>query len=314
MDAEVDGLREMARFHATHGVTALVPTTWSASEEAIRDALGAIAAAGGPVDGGATILGAHLEGPWLNQRRAGAQDSSHIRTPNVPEARRLLDTGVVRLVTLAPEIDGSAEVIAECRARHVTVAAGHTEASLSDMVQAVARGVRHVTHTYNAMAGFGHREPGTVGAALTLPELRCELIADGVHVHPAAMSLLARAKGPEGVVLVSDATRAAGLPDGPVDLGGREAHSCGGVVRLPDGCLAGSALTLDVALATFARATGGDWSEAWRVSSGNAAATLGVETKGHLALGCDADLVLLDDQAVVQLTMVEGRIVFRKGH
>src|SRR5438445_5280490 len=115
------------------------------------------------------------------------------------------------------------------------------------MVEAVRLGVRQVTHTYNAMSPFGHREPGTVGAALTLPDLRCELIADGVHVHPAAMALLARAKGAGGVVLVSDATRAAGLPEGQVDLGGRPAVSAGGALRLADGRLAGSVCTLEVA-------------------------------------------------------------------
>src|SRR5205807_2588911 len=144
-------------------------------------------------------------------------------------------------------------------------------------------------HTYNAMGRLGHREPGTVGAALTLPELRCELIADGVHVHRAAMAVLARAKGPRGVVLVSDATRAAGLPEGPVDLGGREARHCAGAVRLADGRLAGSALTLDVALAVFADAAGWGWADLWRATSGNAAAALGLERKGRLVAGGDAD-------------------------
>lgn len=313
MDADGDGLRRMARFHAAHGVTAILPTTWTASQAATRAALEAIAAATGPVDGGATILGAHLEGPWINPTRCGAQDARSIRPPDLSEARRLLDTGVVRLVVLAPELPGSAAVIEECRARGVAVAAGHTEAGFEDMVEAVRRGVRHVTHTYNAMAGFGHREPGTVGAALALPELRCELIADGLHVHPAAMAVLARAKGPDGVVLVSDATRAAGLPEGPIDLGGREALHRGGAVRLADGRLAGSVLTLDVALRTFARASGWGWADRWRAASGNAAAALGLMGKGSLVPGGDADLVLLDSDGVVRLTVVEGRIVFRAG-
>ncbi|HEV7863442.1 MAG TPA: amidohydrolase family protein, partial [Acidimicrobiia bacterium] len=149
MDADPDGLRRMARFHATHGVTSLLPTTWAASPAAIEAAVEAIAEAGGPVDGGATILGAHLEGPWINPARAGAQDPAGIRPPDLVEARRLLDIrpgpprpgaprpnpglsggtgGVVRLVALAPEMPGAADVIGECRARGVTVAAGHTEA------------------------------------------------------------------------------------------------------------------------------------------------------------------------------------------
>ncbi|MDQ1515118.1 MAG: N-acetylglucosamine-6-phosphate deacetylase [Actinomycetota bacterium] len=314
MDADPDGLRRMARFHATHGVTALVPTTWSAPPAALDAAVGAIAEVVGPVDGGATILGAHLEGPWINPARAGAQDASGIRLPDVAEARRLLGGGMVRLVALAPEMPGAGDVIAECRARGVTVSAGHTEAGWDEMVAAVGAGVRHVTHTFNAMAGLGHREPATVGAALALPELRCELIADGRHVHPGAMAVLARAKGPGGVVLISDAVRAAGLPDGEVDLGGRAAQHCCGAVRLPDGRLAGSVLTLDGAVRRFAAATGWGWSDLARAAAGNAADALGLTTKGRLAAGADADLVLLGDDGAgeVVLTVVEGRIVHHR--
>ena len=336
MDGDPDGLRRMARFHATHGVTALLPTTWAASPAAIEAAVGAIAEAAGPVDGGATILGAHLEGPWINPARAGAQDPAGIRPPDVLEARRLLEVrpgprpatrppaaesrprgtggGVVRLVALAPEMPGADDVIAECVGRGVVVAAGHTEAGWDDMVAAVGAGVRHVTHTFNAMPGLGHREPGTAGAALALAELRCELIADGHHVHPAAMAVLARAKGPGGVVLISDAVRAAGLPEGDVDLGGRVAQHCCGAVRLPDGRLAGSVLTLDVALRSFAAASGWGWSDLARAAAGNAADALGLTTKGRLAAGADADLVLLADDGAgdVLLTVVEGRIVHRR--
>jgi N-acetylglucosamine-6-phosphate deacetylase len=217
-------------------------------------------------------------------------------------------------VALAPEMPGAVDVIRECRARGVTVSAGHTEAGWEEMVAAVAAGVRHVTHTFNAMAGLGHRAPGTVGAALGLPELCCEVIADGHHVHPGAMAVLARAKGPGGVVLISDAVRAAGLPDGAVDLGGRAAQHCCGAVRLPDGRLAGSVLTLDVAVRRFAAATGWGWSDLARAGAGNAADALGLTTKGRLAAGADADLVLLGDDGAgeVVLTVVEGRIVHRR--
>ena len=316
MDADPEALRRLARFHAVHGVTALLPTTWSAPPAALEAAVGAIAEAMGPVDGGATIVGAHLEGPWINPARAGAQDPAGIRPPDVAEARRLLDVrpGVVRLVALAPEMPGAGEVIGECVGRGVVVAAGHTEAGWDDMVAAVRAGVRHVTHTFNAMAGLGHREPATVGAALALPELRCELIADGHHVHRGAMAVLARAKGPEGVVLISDAVRAAGLPEGDVDLGGRTAQHCCGAVRLADGRLAGSVLTLDVAVRHFAAATGWPWPDLARAAAGNAAEALGLSTKGRLAAGLDADLVLVGDDGTgeVLLTVVEGRIVHRR--
>src|SRR5688572_21107559 len=165
MDADPDGLRRMARFHARHGVTALLPTTWSAPPAALEAAVGAIAEAAGPVEGGATIVGAHLEGPWINPARAGAQDPAGIRPPDAAEARRLLDLrpGTVRLVALAPEMPGADEVIGECRERGVVVAAGHTEANWSEMVAAVAAGVRHVTHTVNAMAVRRDRNLGSAG-------------------------------------------------------------------------------------------------------------------------------------------------------
>ena len=316
MDADPDGLRRMSRFHARHGVTSLLPTTWSASPSALEAAVSAIAAAVGPVDGGATILGAHLEGPWINPARAGAQDPSGIRLPDVAEARRLLGIrpGTVRLVALAPEMPGAGAVISECVNAGVVVSAGHTEASWEEMADAVGAGVRHVTHTFNAMAGLGHRTPGTAGAALALPELRCELIADGHHVHAGAMAVLARAKGPGGVILISDAVRAAGLPEGDVDLGGRPAQHCCGAVRLSDGTLAGSVLTLDVALRNFAAATAWDWSDLARAAAGNAADALGLPKKGRLARGLDADLVLLGDDGAgdVVLTVAEGRIVHRR--
>ena len=311
MDADPDALRHLARFHARHGVTALLPTTWSASEGELAAALKAVSAVTGPVDGGATILGAHLEGPWINADRCGAQNPAAIRAPDPVEAGRLLDCGVVRLVALAPELVGAEAVIEACRNRGVVVAAGHTDAGYDQMAQAVRLGVTQMTHTFNAMSSFGHRDPGAVGAALALPELRCELIADGVHVHPGAMAVLARAKGPDGVVLVSDATRAAGLPEGPVDLGGRIGHHAGGAVRLADGRLAGSALTLDVALRHFAAATGWPWEHLWRATSATAAAALSLATKGHLSVGADADLVLIDDDFTVRLTVAGGRIVHR---
>jgi N-acetylglucosamine-6-phosphate deacetylase len=311
MDADPDALRHMARFHATHGVTALLATTWSAPEADLAAALKAIGAVTGPVEGGATILGAHLEGPWINAGRCGAQDPTAIRPPDAAEATRLLDSRLVRLVALAPELDGAAAVIEACRRRGVVVSAGHTDASYDQMAEAVRLGVTQVTHTFNAMSGFGHRDPGTVGAALAFPELRCELIADGIHVHPGAMAVMARAKGPDGVILVSDATRAAGLPEGPVNLGGRAGHHAGGAVRLADGRLAGSALTLDVALRHFAAATGWSWEDLWRATSANAAAALGLATKGHLSTGADADLVLIDEDWIVRLTIVAGRVVHR---
>jgi N-acetylglucosamine-6-phosphate deacetylase len=310
MDADPDGLRRMARWYASHGVTAWCPTTWTGSERDTLRAVEAIAEVVGPVEGGATVLGAHLEGPFLNPARCGAQEQSLIRPAGRAEAGRLLDTGVLRLLALAPEVEGNAWLVAEAAARGVTVAAGHTDATYEQALRAVAAGVRHVTHTFNAMRPLRHREPGMVGAALDLDELACELVADNVHVHPAAMRLLLRAKGPGGVVLVTDAVRAAGLPDGAYDLGDRQAINMDGAIRLADGTLAGSVLTLDRALRNLQAASGRPLAELWPVSSRNAARSIGADaTKGSLEPGKDADLVLLDADLQVVATVAEGAVV-----
>ncbi|HYY79859.1 MAG TPA: N-acetylglucosamine-6-phosphate deacetylase [Actinomycetes bacterium] len=310
MDADPDGLRRMARFFARHGVTAWCPTTWTGSERDTLRALEAVAEVAGPVDGGATVLGAHLEGPFLNPARCGAQDRSLIRVAGPAEVERLLASGVVRLLAVAPEVEGNAWLVAAAAGRGVTVAAGHTDATYQQALRAVADGVRHVTHAFNAMRPLGHREPGMLGAALTVPELTCELIADNVHVHPAVMRLLLRAKGSEGVVLVTDAVRAAGLPDGAYELGDRQAIKIDGAIRLGDGTLAGSVLTLDRALHNLQAASGRPLAELWPATSRNAVRALGLDAAtGSLAPGKDADLVLLGPDLEVVATVVQGEIV-----
>jgi N-acetylglucosamine-6-phosphate deacetylase len=311
MDADPEGLVRMARFFAAHGVTAWLPSTLTASGPDTERALEAVRAVAGPVDGGATILGAYLEGPYLNPAKAGAQDPAQIRPADRAEAARLLDPGVARVLVLAPEIEANRWLIADAVARGVTVSAGHTDATYDQAVAAVEDGVRHVTHAFNAMRPLGHREPGMLGAALTLPELRCELIADNVHVHPAVMRLLFAAKGPAGVVLVSDSLRATGLPEGAYTVGDRPVFAMDGAIRLADGTLAGSVLTLDRALHNLQAATGRPLAELWPAASRNAAQAIGVDdAKGSLEPGKDADLVLLDPALKVVVTVVEGSIVY----
>jgi N-acetylglucosamine-6-phosphate deacetylase len=311
MDGDVDGLQEMARFLAEHGVTSFLPTTWTGPRDQTRLAVEAVAEAmrqARPASC-ARILGAHMEGPYLNPERAGAQDPSQMQPPEPGELERYLDTGVVRLMTVAPELHGP--VVDELRRRGITASAGHTDATYAQMVAAVERGVRHATHTFNAMRPLHHREPGTVGACLTLGELRCELIADGHHVAPAAMDVLLRARGRDAVVLVSDAVRPTGLPEGEHRLDDRAIEVRGGAVRLPDGALAGSVLTLDRALRNLADATGHEPWELWPAASANAAASIGAgDRKGRLEPGMDADLVLLDASARVSLTIVEGEVAY----
>lgn len=313
MDADAAGLRAMGRFYASHGVTSFLATTWTAPDAQIGAALDCVAEvmAVGRQAGEARLLGVHLEGPYIEPSRAGAQDHAQVRTAERQEALAYLDRDVIRIITLAPEIAANGWLIDECVARGVTVSAGHTSADYEAALRAVARGVSHVTHTYNAMTPLHHRDPGLVGAALTVIGLRCELIADTVHVHPTPMRILSTARGDEGVVLITDAVRPTGLPDGAYELGGRIVALRDGAVRLPGGGLSGSVLTMDRALRNLARVTDRDPAELWRSASANAAHAAGVgERKGTLAPGLDADLVLLDGDVEVLLTVVEGAIAY----
>jgi N-acetylglucosamine-6-phosphate deacetylase len=313
MDADPDGLRAMARFYARHGVTAFLATTWTDTAARIEAALDVIAELQGPQPDGAILLGAHLEGPYLNPARCGAQSTTHIRRADQTEATALLDRDVIRLVALAPEYEENRWLVAECVQRGIIVSAAHTAATYEQLRAAIALGLSQTTHTFNAMTGLHHREPGVVGAALTSREIRCELIADNIHVHPAAMRVLYAAKGADGVILVTDAIRGAGMPDGEYPIDDRTVLVRDGAVRLPDGTLAGSILTMDRALANFMHATGEPLEAIWQVSSLNAARALGIsDRKGSLERGKDADLVLVDDRLAVQMTVAGGRIVYRR--
>ncbi len=310
MDASPDGLQTIARFCAQHGVTAFLPTTWTASQEETSRALDVVTELTGQVTGGATILGAHMEGPYLNAAKCGAQAPQHIRRAEPTEVRRFLDHSRVKLVALAPEYPENLWLIDECVRRGITVAAAHTAATYQQMLVAVEHGLRQATHTFNAMVGLSHRDPGTVGAVMTIPQIRAELIADNIHVHPAAMKILVQVKGPDKVILVTDAIRGAGMADGEYRIDQRTIHVHAGAARLPDGTLAGSILTMDRALRNIMHATNLSLREAWPMTSRNAAQSIGVVmTKGTLEVGKDADLVLLDGDGSVLMTVVEGEIV-----
>src|SRR5215207_3773175 len=312
MDASPSGLEAMARFYASHGVTSFLATTWTAGREPILKALELVEEMQGPIQNGATLLGVHLEGPYLHPARCGAQDVRLIRRAEKEEALEFLESGVIRLLALAPEFDENLWLIDECVQRGITVSAAHTAATYEQMQIAAQHGVTQSTHTFNAMTGLSHREPGTVGAALTIPQISCELIADNIHVHPAVQKILVDVKTPSGVILITDAIRAAGLPEGEYMLDERSVNIQDGAVRLADGTLAGSILTMERALQNLCSATGRPLTELWPTSSLNAARAIGISSrKGSLEGGKDADLVLLDDSFHVHLTVAQGEIVFR---
>jgi len=309
MDANPEALREMARFYARHGVTAFLATTMSAPAADILAALWNIAEVMRLGTGGAALLGAHVEGPYLDVERRGCQDAALVRGADPAEYGPMLDTGVVRLLTLAPEIPANRPLIRYAVERGVTVAIGHTRASYDEVCRAVDLGATQVTHLFNAMDPLHHREPGAVGAALTLDALSCQLIADNIHIHPAVLNLALCAKGPERIILVTDAMGGTGMPDGEYTLGGLAVTVREGVARIASGSLAGSTLTLERAVRHIMAAGQVSLYEALSMASSTPARALGLTRKGAIAVGMDADLILLDESANVLMTMVCGEIV-----
>ncbi|WP_432521006.1 N-acetylglucosamine-6-phosphate deacetylase [Kineococcus sp. SYSU DK006] len=318
MDGNVPGLLTMASFFASHGVTSFLPTTWTADRAETLRALEAIAEAVDTSTGagaaGARVLGAHMEGPYLSDVRCGAQDPHQVRGVDREEAAAFLDTGAVRLITVAPESEGAGDLIDECVRRGVAVSIGHTDATYEQVDAALARGASHMTHAFNAMSPFSARVPGAVGAALALPGFDAEVIADDVHVHPGAVRALVRARGLQEVVLVTDAIRPTGSTgEQELTMAGRPVAVRDGAVRFPSGQLVGSVLTMDAALGNVRRATGLPLEELWPIVSANPARSAGVaRSKGRLEVGMDADLVVVDDRhdgVRVVMTVVGGRIV-----
>ena len=299
-------IRACAALHARHGTTSFLATTITAPADDIANAVTAIAAAAADRQPGeARILGAHLEGPYLNPERLGAQPP-FAQAPDVAFIGELCARAPVRLVTLAPECDPGHALIKDLAVRGVAVQIGHSAADYGEVLQALADGARGFTHLYNAMSPLLHRAPGVVGAALAHGEYAA-LIPDLVHVAPGAIRAALRAI--PRLYFVTDATAAAGMPDGEYPLGRHTVTKRGGSVFLPDGTLAGSALTMDQALRNLV-SIGLDVAEASQRLSTFPADFIGASDRGRIAEGAFADFVALDGDLQVVQVVVEGETVF----
>jgi N-acetylglucosamine-6-phosphate deacetylase len=316
-DAEPEQARGAARFHLRHGTTTLMASLISAPRPGLLASVATLA----PLVGEGTLAGIHLEGPYLSARRCGAHDPADLRDPSGPELAELVEVGAgtVRMVTMAPERDGALAAIGWLAARGVLPAIGHTDATYHQSRAAIGAGAAVATHLWNGMRPLHHREPGPVAALLEAPEVTCELIPDGIHLHEAALRLATRATGPERLALVTDAIAAAGLGDGEFDLAGRRVVVSDRAARLaterPDRTghsdhpapLAGSTLTMDAALRRTA-AAGIPLVQAVRMAATTPARTLGLAGEvGALVPGLRADLVVLDPD----LNLLQ---VMRAGH
>ncbi|WP_127572588.1 N-acetylglucosamine-6-phosphate deacetylase [Paenibacillus xylaniclasticus] len=316
MDANAEAYDQITKFHASHGTTGMLATTVTASHDAIEAVLAAASDYRNSDMRYAELLGVHLEGPFLNLQWIGAQNPAYLSPPRPDWLTDWSERypGLIRQMTLAPEREGALSLIRLLRDLHINAACGHTDATYEQIVEAVQYGLNQAAHTYNAMTGLHHRKPGTLGAVMTEDAIYAEVIADGIHVHPAAIRLLAAAKPLDKLVLISDAMSAAGLDDGNYDLGGLDVIVKDGIARLKEGGnLAGSTLTMDAALRFMIECVGVSVQQASRQASGNPATLLGIaDSTGSIEAGKRADLVLLDSTWNVQRTWVSGRAVYQR--
>jgi N-acetylglucosamine-6-phosphate deacetylase len=307
--ATFDAVNGMSLFHAGYGTTSFLATTSTADTEQTLSALSNAVKAIGRTTG-ADLIGIHLEGPYLNPKRAGAQDKENIRVPDRDELEQfiLATSNHMRLVTLAPELEGGMDVVRMLCGKEITVSVGHSDATYEEVQAAVSLGLNHTTHHFNGMSPFMHRAPGVAGAGLMMKELTTELICDGIHVHPAVVKHLFEAKGPEHVCMITDAVTAAGLPNGVYE----KVKVIDGAIYLLDGSsLAGSSLTMLQALKNAIQFTGYSIERLLPSMTSVPArqARMGHQ-KGSLEVGKDADFLILSDELELLATYVRGTQVF----
>jgi N-acetylglucosamine-6-phosphate deacetylase len=306
-DGDTDANERIVNFHAKHGTTALAATTLSASRADLEKAVKAIAETATNAATGAQICGIHLEGPYINPQNAGAQDTASIRPPDIQELTTLMSEAprLRFMMTLAPEVEGARALMEHFRGR-VLFAIGHTGAMFADAVAALEWGASHFTHLFNAMTGMHHREPGVVGAALESVNATAELIADGVHVHPAVLRIACTAM-PNRIALVTDAIRATGMAEGKYKLYDYDVTVADGAARLANGTLAGSVLTMAGAVQNMVELAGIPIEKVVPMATEIPARILGVaDRKGKLENGYDADIVILSEKFEIERVFAGG--------
>jgi len=312
MDATFESLGKISRNIARHGTTSFLPTTVSAPPDALGDVLERLASIFCQTFDGAQPVGIHLEGPFICSEKRGAHRAEYIAPPDLSlfrEWRRRSD-GKLKLITMAPELNGLAGITEDARSSGVVVAMGHSNASYEEARAAIENGIHYAVHTFNAMRPLTHRDPGIAGAVLADDRVFAEIIADGVHVHPQVVRIFARAKGRDRVLLATDATSATDMPDGRYVLGNGVMSVVNGVCRDAEGRLAGSTLTPDAALRNFVRWTGMRLDDALFGLTVNPARALSLDGRGSIEPGARADLALIDQEFRVVKTFVEGRLVW----
>lgn len=310
MDGEYNALDSISKTIAKCGVTSFLATTMTMEKEKIYSALDNILFSMNRGLGGANLLGAHLEGPFINKKYKGAQNERYIIEPSFEFIKDYVD--VIKIITVAPECDRDFRFIERVnQIKGITLSMGHTNTSYDIAMEAIDRGVRHATHTFNAMSPFNHREPGAVGAIFN-SDITCEVIADLVHVYPAAIDVLLRIKGKDKVVLITDSMRAGCMKKGEYELGGQKVIVDDVSARLEDGTLAGSILTLNKAVYNVMDSLDLSLIDAVKMATINPAKVINVDDKkGSLDIGKDADITIFNDKLEILYTFVNGKEVYR---
>ena len=310
-DAKPEGIKKMAYGVAENGVTAFLPTTMTVSKAQIIEALNAVRSVKeeSKTWNGAEILGVHAEGPFINPSKKGAQAEENILTPDADFIIENAD--IIKSVTLAPEMDKNHACIKKLAAEsEVLVSMGHTDASFDEAMSAAKDGVNHATHLFNAMSALAHRNPGVVGAALASDNVSVEVIADTFHINPGLYSIVAKVKG-DKTVLITDCTRAGGMPDGEYDLGGQPIFLKGIECRLADGTIAGSVLKLNSAVKNVINHTDLPVYEVFNMASLNPAKAIRCSDRiGSLEAGKDADIIIADENIHIIRTIKKGKTIY----
>lgn len=316
MDGTIEDLSKIANALASEGTTGFLATTMTQSPNNIKKALGAVAEyISANKESGAQVLGVHLEGPFISKDFVGAQPIEYVVTPSVEVFKEYQNASNnnIRIVSLAPEVEGSSELIEYLKENNIVASIGHTNAKYDDVKKAVEAGATNLTHTYNAMKPVHHREVGTVGSGFLFDELACECICDGIHVSSPAIKLLYKNKPADKMVLITDAMRAKHMPDGISELGGQVVIVKNGEARLENGTLAGSVLKMNNAVKNVMKFLGLSLEEAVRLATVNPAKNLGIYDKvGSIKEGKLANFVILDKELNVVETVREGKSIYKK--